>query len=146
MAAPQFIAVADAGAPVASAPKTQPERAAPPEAVRSDRSISPFRETGERALVTIGRGPPPVAPSTQRIARRCFRPAYVPGTTREHGQRVATALPRTPPRPKANSYLQHTPRLRPFKHLPDLAGTGHHPGSLSPSPVSGSLRVAGHVA
>ena len=81
MAAPQFIAVADAGAPVASTPKTQPERAVSPEPVRSDRSISPFRETG--AAGTRHNLTRPAAGRTINAtnARHCFRPAYVPSTT-----------------------------------------------------------------
>jgi len=48
--------------------------------------------------------------------------------------------------PKGDSYLQHTPRLERFKHLSDWIGTGHHPGSSSPSPVSSTLHTSVHVA
>ena len=78
-------------------------------------------------------------------ARRCFRLGLCsapPVNTRTGRDCLAT---HTAPL-IADSYLQHTPRLRHFKHLLDIAGTGHHTGNLSPSSVSDILRIIVHVA
>jgi hypothetical protein len=70
--------------------------------------------------------------------------SFIPGTTRKDTNGCTTALQCLRSAP-ADFYLRHSPRLRPLNHSLDLASTGHHPGSRSPSPVIDSRCTIGHV-
>lgn len=74
-----------------------------------------------------------------------FVVVHASGTTRKCTNGIATALPRCR-HASACSYSGPAPRLRLLKHPRDIAGTGHHPGRQSPSPVRTSLYLIGHVA
>jgi hypothetical protein len=81
------------------------------------------------------------------------------GANRPARTRALTALPersrtKTPPRSfdlvtaraPARLLLAARSRTRAFEPPGRPPGTGHHPGSSSPSPISGSRRCMGHVA
>ncbi len=89
--------------------------------------------------------PAPARHKSWRNARQPFRCRSVPGITRS--TRTASRLPC-----RLAARLPAAPTQAP---LPDsgfsstratVAGTGHHPGRQSPSPVRASLHLIGHVA
>lgn len=129
-----------------SPPELPSDDAGPPEPVSSDRCFEPLPRSRPGADGD-SHPRPPSRPHHQHEKTHvaAFVVGFMPGTTRKH--------PNGPPLPcsghrraPARFYLRHTPRLGRLNHLPDTAGTEHHPGSPSPSSVSNTLHAAGHVA
>ena len=78
------------------------------------------------------------------FSRHPFRSVFGPGTTRKSDNRNTTALQCPCGSPSwhegKHSYSRHSPSVQPLNApVPTRTGSGHHPGSYTPSPFSYDL-------